>query len=146
MKSLPKFDSPSVVSSVKNPDIDIMSHEQLGDLDKDIEKKLSKQIQQINSSVDKENASINTIYAGAIDKALMQISDYFTSIQLEESEIAKNTQYIIQSPPQISTPSEASVKEIKYNIKLARDMQNNLSKRAKEEAEKREELKKKRHI
>lgn len=145
MKSFPKFDGQSTVSSIKNPDVDLMSHDQLEDLDKDIEKKLAKQMQQINSNVDKEFTSINTIYAGAIDNALMQVSDYFASIQLEEND-KDMTQFTIQKPPKISTPSDSSAREINYNLILARDYQISVSKRIKEEREKNEDLKRKLHI
>lgn len=145
MKSFPKFDGQSAVSSIKNPDVDLMSHDQLEDLDKDIEKKLAKQMQQINSNVDKEFTSINTIYAGAIDNALMQVSDYFASIQLEEND-KDMAQFTIQKPPKISTPSDSSAREINYNLILARDYQISVSKRIKEEREKNEDLKRKLHI
>ncbi|KAK8891844.1 hypothetical protein M9Y10_029066 [Tritrichomonas musculus] len=144
MKSIPKFDIPSAASSIQNADIDLLSHEQLENLDKETEKKLSKQVQQINSSIDKESSSINTIYASAIERALMQVSDYFTSIQMEESEkVHKNAQYTIQKPPQISTPSEAAERELRYSLKFTRDYQISLSKKVKE---KMEDIKRKPHV
>lgn len=144
MKSFPRFEAQNTVSSIKNPDIDFLSHEQLEDLDKDVEKKLSKQVQQINSNVDKEFASINTIYAGAIDNALMQISDYFTSVQHEDKDKYMG-QYTIQKPHQNSSQSAKSPKEINFFINIARNNQNTTEK-IKLEKKRIEDLKRELHI